>query len=376
MQQPLRMCNDPKCAFRNRLLADAKLTTPHVCPQPLAIPLFVDPFPPPKPITVLPTPPLAPAPAVPFYFPPPSLPPPAPAFFQMPGPPVPMMPPAPMPPGPYMLPTPPAPPPAQPIAPQPLPEQKTPPPLPPDTQKSPSIGNVVHEKSVHKFEPKKGPISRANREALSDFEERTRRQEYRDLTESSQQQSSNKVDASKPRSILKHSQPGTSAINQEVHVNVYNGAHNSKAKAKNSTADTSRSTTSVPAREAASIREEAIKRAHNLAKGIAKATAPAAMMRDSPNPPPQAGPHLASKPPSHVSAKAPSHASHTKTARPNPSKPPSTVQTSTHRSNPSKARGHGQNPLALAVAEASGNAQVSPPSIESWRESVIRPVPV
>ncbi len=289
MHQPPWMCSNEDCAFRNRLLADAQRTTHHVC-QPVPIPVFVNPFPPPRPITLLPPPPLAPAPPVPFYFPPPTIPQPAPlACFPMPGPPVPMLPPAPVPPGPYMLPLPAAPATGQPAAPEPPPpERKQSPPASPEPNKSPSIGGVVHEKKVHKFEPKRGPISKHHKEALSDFEERTRRQEYRDLSQSSKQ-SSNKAGESKPRSILKQSQSATPAVNQEVHVNVYNGGQQAKAEGKNAT--NSESVKSVPAKDAASVREEAIKRAHNLAQSIAKATPPAATMNNVQSSPPQAGSH-------------------------------------------------------------------------------------
>lgn len=398
MHQPPWMCNNQNCAFRNRLLADAKLTTPHVC-QPWRIPVFVNPFPPPRPITFLPPPPLAPAPPLPFYFPPPSCPQPAPpALFPMPGPPVPMMPPAPMPPGPYMFPPPPsAPPQVQPAPlPPPQPEQKALPPASPEPKKSPSIGSFVHEERVHKFEPRKRPISKRDKEALSDFEERTRRQEYRDLTESSQHASSHKSEASKPRPILKHRQPATPAVNQEVHVNVYNGGDKSKAGAKNNTTDSSQSAQSVPAKDAASVREEAIKRAHSLAQGIAKATAPAAMMSGALPPLPDAGSHAPSKAPSHPSTKAPSHSStkapshpstkapshqsakhhphvsRTDNAAPAPSNAPSSIKTPTHRSGSPRAGPH-HHP-SPALADAMANSQVSPPSIESWRESVRRPI--
>jgi len=385
MHRPPWMCNDPNCAFRNRLLADAKLTTPHACSQPPPIPVFVNPFPTPKPNTILPPPPLAPAPPRSFYFPAPCFPPPAPpAFFPLPGPPVPMMPPAPMPPGPYMLPPPLAPPAALPAAPSPpVAEQENPPLAPPHHKKSPSIGSVVHDKGVHKVKPKKGPISKHHKEALSDFEERTRRQEYRDLAESSQQQSSHKPETGdhppkKPRSILKHRQTITPAVNQEVHVNVYNSGHNSNPEGKNNTADSSESTKSAPAKDAASVRKAAIKRAHSLAQGIGAAAAPAATMDGALPPRSEAGSHAASKPPSDASAKSLSHASKASTTRAAPSNAPSTIKERTHKLNPTRARArshHRQPPLALAAATATANAQVSPPSIESWRDSVRRPVP-
>jgi hypothetical protein len=425
MLQPPWMCNNPNCAFRNRLLADARLTNTHICTPPPPVPIFVNPFPPPKPMTFLPPPPLAPAPPRPFYFPPPGFPPSAPpAFLPIPGPPIPMMPPAPVPPGPYMLPldTAPA---ALPVAPaQPPTNQKALPPPSPEPPKSPSIGGVVHETSVHKFQPQKGPISKFHKEALSDFEERTRKQEYRDLAESTKHQSQDSEvkpasqPPSKPQSILKHAPTATPAINQEVHVNVYNGTNKSKAEAKNNTSVSSPSVKSAPAKDAASVREEAIKRAHNLAQGIAKAAAPAAMMSGARPPLSVAGSHAAShvsakapshapaktlshipakalshtpakalshssaKAPSHSSAKPPSsHASKVDIVRPAPSNAPSTPKAPpTHRSNSTRARSShhrapNPHPRAPVTAIANANAQISPASsIESWRESVRRTV--
>jgi hypothetical protein len=380
-QQPSWMCNKADCRFRNRLRADARLTIPHSCPQPVPIPVFINPFPPPKPITMLPPPPLAPAPPGSFYFPPPNFPPPAPpAIFPIPGPPVPILPPAPMPPGPFMLPPPQAPPVAL-RAPQALPpqnaEQNSSPPESPDPEKSPSIGNVVHEKNVHIFKPKKGPISKEHKDALSDFEERTRRQDYRDLAASSKssqhksETSPAKKPASAPRSILKQRPaPAPTAVNQEVHVNVYNTGLGSKNKQKSDGADSSQSAKSIPAKDAATVRKEAIKRAHSLAHGIAAAAAPAAMMSGALKPPSVADLHPASGPPSHASKEG--------TPKPTPSNAPSkhsshpsTAGTQAHKSKSSRARSHNQSPLAIATATA--KAQANPPSIESWRKGVKRP---
>jgi hypothetical protein len=423
MHQPSWMCTNPNCGLRNRLLHDTRLTTSHICTNPPPLPVFVNPFPP-KPMTILPPPPLAPAPPGSFYFPPPFPPPSGPCpFFPIPGPPLSAMPPAPMPPGPFMLPGAPPAPPAEHTPPQlPPPEQNALPPASP--KKPPSIDSIIHGKSVHTYKAKKGSASKRDKEALSDFEERTRRQEYRDLAESSKKPSSEKSQGkpsgqppAEPRSILKGRQPSKPTVNQEVHVNVYNGGQKAKAAANNNAVDSSSSNKSVPAKDAASIREQAIKRAHSLAQGVAAATAPAAMMSGALKPPSQQGCHASakaashasqpappgsikapshvSKPPSHTSAKPASNASHpastkapshvsqpashtsakppTQNSKPTPSNPPSTVKASTHRSNASRPRHN--NPLPLALAAATANAQVSPPSIESWRESVRRAVP-
>ena len=415
-QQPLWMCNNANCPFRNRLLADAKLTTPHFCPRPAPIPVFVNPFPSSKPIIMLPPPPLGPAPPGSFYFPPPNLPlPTPPTSFPLPGPAFPQLPSAPMPPGPFMLPPPQIPPPAMPAFPLPQQqaqqaEQKQ---SPPDPPKSPSIGSVVHENSVHTFKPRKGPISKEDKEALSDFEKRTRRQEYRDLAESSKH-SQHKSEAaptkkapSIPRSILKNSQSRMpAAVNQEVHVKVYNTGHGSKEGPKTSKANSSQSAKSMPAKDAASIREEAIKRAHILAHSIAAAAAPATTMSGAVKPPSEAGSHPASKAPSYASKaertkRAPSHTPsknssqagtlNPKTLEPAPSNAPSKhskagtnkpvaplnapskhasqashAKSNSHKSKVSRATSQRQSPVAVAAA--------IPPSIESWRESVQRPI--
>lgn len=387
MHQPPWMCNDPNCAFRNRLLADARRTTPHVCSQPTRVPVFVNPFPPPKPITILPPPPLAPAPPRPFYFPPPGLPQQAPpTFFPMPGPPVPMMPPAPMPPGPYMLPTAPAPL-ALPAAPAPPPpEQKPVPPASPDPPMSPSIASVIHDNRVHKLEPKKGPISKLDKEALSDFEESTRRQRYCDLAESSKQQSQSEATQppSKLRPILKQRQAGTPVVNQEVCVKVYNGGQNCKAEAKNNAIASSPSTKSVPAKDAASIREEAIQRAHSLAHGIATATAPAAIMSGALGTPSTARSCAGSKAPSRASAntapRTPPQAPSQATKADGPNSAPSnasrsTIGAPTQKSDSTRSESHLHRRGPLALAAATANAQVTPLSIEAWRKSVKRPIP-
>lgn len=400
MHQPPWMCNNANCPFRNRLVADAKLTTPHVCPQPSSIPVVVHPFPPPKAITILPPPPLAPAPPVPFFFPPPTFPPSAPtACFPIPGQPVPMtppapMPPAPMPPGPFIWPAAPAS--APPVATaQPVPEHNKSAPASPDRPKSPSIAGVVHEKTVHKLEPKKGTISKADEEALADFEERTRRQEYRDLAESSKQQPSHKSEGklatkspSKPRSILRGAETAAPAVSQEAQVNVYNNGPKTKAETRENAVHSSQSPKSVPAKDAASVREDAIKRAHSIAQGRANATAPAAMLGGPLTPPSKAGSHVAAKPSSRASAKATSQASNVDATRTTAPKAPSKVPSEAGSNVPSRAsskapstiktnvtRGMSRHQSPLAPAAATANAQVKPPSIESWRESVRRPVP-
>ena len=372
------MCNNVECRFRSRLLADARLTTPRICPRPAPIPVFVNPCPTPKPITMLPPPPLAPAPPGSFYFPPPNLPPSAPpAIFPVPGPPIPMLPPAPMPPGPFMQPPAQAPPLALPPTLPLQPEFNSLSPRIPEPRKSPSVGSVEREKDVQIFKPKKGPISKEDKDALSDFEERTRRQEYRDLAASSKssEHKSEATLAKRPanaqRSILKHGQaPTPAAVNQEVYVNVYNTGHGSKNEHKANATTSSQSVKSTPAKDAASVREEAIKRAHSLAHGIAAAAAPAAMMSGALPTPSEAASHPASGPPSHISA--------ADTPRPVSNAPSKhTLQASTtkahnHRSKTSKTRSHHQSHLAIAAATA--NAQASPASIESWREGVRQPI--
>lgn len=379
MHQPPWMCHNANCPFRNRLLADARLTTPHVCSQAPPIPVFVNPFPPPKPITILPPPPLAPAPSVPLSFPQFPLSPQT-ACFPTPSPPLPMMSPIPIPPAPSMWPTPPAPTPVQAAATAtPAPEQK-PRSASPDVPKSPSTASFVHEKNVHKYEPKKGPISKCDKEALADFEERTRRQDYRDLAESNKQQSSQKSETEpasnppgKPRSILKTPQTTTPAVRQEVTVNIYSRGHQIKEDGVHN----STSSQTVPAKDAASVREEAIKRARSLAQGVPKATAPAAVMSGGLKPSSKAGSCAPAKPSSHPSTKAHSREPTVKNATPTPPKMPSKASSkapSTTNTKSTRVSSHHHNPPAGVVATA--GVQVSPSSIESWLESVRRLVPV
>lgn len=195
------VCNDARCAFRNRLFADDRLATPSPSFLPVHIPIFGNPSPPPNPTTILrPPPPLAPVPPPLFHFPPRTFSLPAtPTYFPMPDVLAPMLPPAPMPPGPFI----PSPEQTAPALPAPL-SQPPPPPwqdytlaASPDPKKSPSVGSVMREQNVHTFKPKKGPIPQADRDALFDFEERTRHQEYRDLAESSKQQFSPKPEAAR-----------------------------------------------------------------------------------------------------------------------------------------------------------------------------------
>lgn len=392
MAQPPWMCNNPNCAFRNRLLADAKLTTPHVCTQQWPIPIYINPFPPVKPITILPPPPLVPPPPTapppppgPFYLVAPTNPLPVPPpFHAVPGPPAPIMHPGPvypgpMPPGPPMLSTAPTPPAVPAASPAPPPGGKEPsmPASEPD-KKPPSIEGVVHKTVVHTFKPKKGPISKDDKEALSDFEERTRRQEYLALTESSKEQPS----PEQPKPILKHRPRVMPTVNQEVRVNVYNGTCTTKAQAKGSANESSKSSKSEPAKDAASVREEeAIKRAHSLAKGTAKATAPIATMSGALLPPSVAGSHAPSKSPSHASARGPSHVSNpapATAAGTAPSRAPSTTKTPSRHgtSAPSPTPNPNRPTLALigATANANANARLNPPSIHTWRQNVRDPI--
>jgi hypothetical protein len=190
-QQTPWMCNDARCAFDNCLFADARLATPSLSSLSARIPVFGNPSPPLNPTTILlPPPPLAPALPPSFHFPPRTFSLPAtPLYFPLPGVSAPMLPLIPTPPG-HFIPSPAR---AAPALPAPLSQPPPPPwqdyPLEssPDPKKSPSVGSVMQEQNVHAFKPKKGPVSQTDRDALSDFEKRTRQQEYRDLAESSKQ---------------------------------------------------------------------------------------------------------------------------------------------------------------------------------------------
>lgn len=227
------VCNDARCAFRNSLFADARLTTPSPSSLPVHIPVFGNPSPPPNPTTNLRPPrPLAPVPPL-SHFPPRTFSLPATLnYFPMLDVLAPMLPPAPMPPGPFI----PSRAQAAPALPAPL-SQPPPPPwqdyplaASPDPKKSPSVRSVMQEQNVHTFKPKKGPIPQADRDALFDFEKRTRQQEYRDLAESSKQQFPPRPEAARsqqssshPRSTLKHRQsPAPTAVSPGIHAKASN----------------------------------------------------------------------------------------------------------------------------------------------------------
>ena len=310
------------------------------------IPGFVCPYPRRAPITLLPPAPLGPAPPGSFSFLPPTAPygatighdPFTSSGWPHPAP----LPPAPLPPGPFLLPLPSAPALVQPPfaaalqapqqihATQPLPPPHTEPPaksiansepLQADADAEPeenaAIHSVHHGKSIHTFKPKKGPISKSHRDALSDFEERTRRHEYGNLASKRSSSKSERPPAelteSAPRSILKNCPaPTVPVINQEVHVNVHNAPIVSPPRKSPGleSADDERPTR--PAPTSASIREESIKEADSLARSIAVSAAA------------HAAATIAQIHPSHVSQAAPANGSGAPGSN-RPSKAPSNV---------------------------------------------------
>jgi hypothetical protein len=123
----------------------------------------------------------------------------------------------------------------------------------------------MQEQNVHTFKPKKGPIPQANRDALFDFEERTRQQQYRDLAESSKQQFPPKPEAARsrqssshPRSILNHRQsPAPTVVSQGIHAKASNTGDGPKRETENNAIpESSQSAKSPPAKDAASIQKK------------------------------------------------------------------------------------------------------------------------